>query len=374
MNRLIERLDRAIEQALIPREMPFLRAERAVLWVRLGRIETARREAAALRAFPEAASNPALQAWILLVEGLADYFEDLNARSRDRVLKAVGLAQSTRAPRILALAAAWCAHLDFRQQDYAACVRHLQQALRTAGPDHVGARARAAVVIAGAYQFSGREDLARPWYAVARGHASREGDGVTLSSIVYNMAALQVIEVRLSDLFGESDSAAARRAIVAIESSASIDRSVQTTAMDAHALVQRAMVLVAHARHADALRLYEELMGQALVQGLSSSECLFQSDRAWCLLRLGRSDDALEAARAGESALLWGTEAEERAVAHGMLCRVYEPLGLAESARRHAGQAAVEWAAHRRRCEDLLAVFQAAGLEALEPGLRPAPG
>ncbi len=370
MQRLLERLDHGIAHGRIPREIPFLRAERAVMLVRLGEIDRARREIAALRALPDAQTNNALGAWLWLAEGLADFFEHLGSGARDRVLRAYALAGTARAPRIQALSAAWAAHLDFRAQDYAATVEHLRAALKLAQPDHCSARSRAALVLAGAYHFADREDLAQPWYVRARAEAATEGDGVTLSSITYNMAALRVMQARLAEMFGELDEPTTRRAMIGAESSTFLDRSVRTRALGATAWMQRAQILAASGRHADALAIYERHLPQALAEGLSFSECLFQADRASCLLQLGRGDEALQVARHAATALSWSTECEERAIAHALLARVFGPLGLAAQAASHANESQIELHRHRQRCEALLQMLQGAGFEAWLPAPR----
>jgi tetratricopeptide (TPR) repeat protein len=367
MQRLLERLEYGIANGRIPREIPFLRAERSVLLVRMGEIERARREISSLRALPDAQTNQALNAWLWLAEGLADFFENLGSGARDRVLRAYALATAAKAPRIQALSAAWVAHLDFRAQDHAATLEHLRASLKLAQPDHHSARSRAALVLAGAYQFADREDLAQPRYVRARAEASLEGDGVTLSSITYNMAALRVMQARLAEMFGELDESTTRRAMIGAESSSFLDRSVRTRALGSTSLMQRAQILAASGRHADALSIYEQQLPLALAEGLGFSECLFQADRASCLLHLGRSDEALHFARHADTALAWSTEVEERAITHALLARVFAPLGLAAQATAHAEKSQIELARHRQRCEALLQMLQTAGFESWLP-------
>ncbi|MEY8875921.1 MAG: hypothetical protein AB9M60_05395, partial [Leptothrix sp. (in: b-proteobacteria)] len=160
MSRLLTALDEAIASARIPREVPFLRAERAVMRAKLGEPAFARAEIEALRAMPAAATGPVLSAWLWLAEGLVDYHETPGLRARDRVHRALALAASLKAHRLHALAAAWLAHMDFRAHDHVATAQHLATALRMAAPDHHAARSRACVVAAGAYHYAGREDLA----------------------------------------------------------------------------------------------------------------------------------------------------------------------------------------------------------------------
>lgn len=369
MQKLLARLEHGIAHGRVPHEIPFLRAERMVLLIRMGEFERARKELVALRTLPEAQSNAALNAWLWLGEGLADFFESVEARARDRVLRACALAASAKVPLIHALTAAWCAHLDFRAQDYDAMLTHLAEALRLAEAEHHGALGRACVVVAGAYHFAGREDLAQPWYARARTHAAVEGDGITLSSIMYNMAALRVCAVRLAEFYGKVDAQAVQRALLGTESSAFLDRSVQAGALSAASAMVRAQALVAHGQHADALALYDSHWAAAMQSGLESSEALFQADRAWCLYQLGRSDDARNVARSAASTLMWASEIEERAVAHAMLARTFEALGLRKQAGQHSERGQHEWALHQQRCETLLTGLQRADLESLpRPG------
>jgi tetratricopeptide (TPR) repeat protein len=368
MHRLLSSLEEAIAQGRIPREVPFLRAERAVLYARLGELNLARSEVTILRGLSETQTSPVLNAWLWLAEGLADYYENLSLRARDRVHRAMALAGSLKAGRVHALAAAWLAHMNFRVHDYTATVQHLTTALRMAAANHHAARSRACIVAAGAYHYAGREDLAQPWYMQARTHASTEGDGAALSSVMYNMAALRVMEVRLAERFGGADEIKAKRAKLGTESSRFLDQSVRTKALGSHSPMQRALILTAHGEYAEALELYEHYLAEALAEGLTGSECLFQADKAWCLLELGQGDAALVAARLAESAFHYATEPEEQAIAHSLLSMVFGRLGLHEVSLGHAEAAQRMHGVYVSRCNTLLQAMDAAQLESLRLG------
>lgn len=374
MHRLLSTLDDSIRRARIPREVPFLRAERALLFARLGESDAARREVIALRALPAVQSSPVLNAWLWLTEGLADYYENLGHRAHDRVHRALALAISLKAVQVQALAAAWLAHMAFRAHDHAATAVHVATALRLAAPDHHAARSRACLVTAGAYHYAGREDLAQPWYQQARTHAAQEGDGSALSSIMYNMAALRVMEVRLTECFGRADALKAKRAKLGTESSQLLDESVRTRALSHYQPMQRALILVAHHDYGAALALYDEHLAGAMAEGLSCSECLFEADRARCLLELGRGVEALAAARQADTAFMSATEPEEKAIAHAELADVFERLGLPDVAQRQRDAAQRELAVYHGQCQTLLQAFDAQQLNALpmEPQRRSA--
>lgn len=350
MNRLLESFDSAIAQSRIPREMPFLRAERAVIYARLGQLDLARQEVTLLRALPDLQAHASLAAWLLLAEGLADYAENLRGSARDRIRRALELAASVRAPRIHALAAAWLAHMDFRVHDYPAMIEHLQLALRLAANDHHSARARVCTLMAYATHYAGREDLAQPWYTAARHHAHAEGDGAAFSAIMFNMAVMRTVGVRIDDAFGPCDEVAVRRALMSAEASVSLDQSLGIQGLGHHPSMLRAQLLMLLGTPVEALAIYERDMAAAMDEGLNHAECLYQADRAMCLLELGRSDEALVAARRACSVFIVATEVEERAIAHAMLARVFGQLGLADEARRELRAAAegyAEWQASR---------------------------
>lgn len=363
MQRLLQSLDQTITQSRIPRELPFLRAERAVIYARRGELLLAREEVAALRALPEAQDSAALSAWLWLAEGLTDFFENMAERSRDRVHRAMALASSIRAPRIHALAAAWLAYLDFRVQDDASMAFHLHLALSTAAPDHHSARARACTVTAGVLRFAGRERLAQAWYHRARCHAMADGDGTALSSIMYDLAVMHVIEARLGECFGARDDCAVRRALLCTESSLFLDRSVGARALRHHPPMLRAQMLTVNGDHAAALELFDRHQRPAMAEGLAHAECLFEADRARCLLALGRGDAARAAARRATSAFMTATEPEVIAIAQAGLARVLGQLGLTDAARVTSHQARETFERLGQRRERLLRELSTVDLE-----------
>ncbi|MDQ5897839.1 MAG: hypothetical protein QG612_1925 [Pseudomonadota bacterium] len=368
MNRLLRTLDDAVASARLPREVLLLRAERAVVLARLGETDRLREEVAALRAVPELLTMPLLNAWLWLAEGLSDFYADLSLRSHERVRRALALGKAARNARVQALAAAWLAHLDFYVRDDAVALEHVALALKLAADDHHSARCRASLVVAGMLHYARRDEEAQTWYAQARRHATAEGDGAALSSIMYNMAFLRVIDARMADLRdpGGCPEALLRRAVLGTESSVYLDRSVQTRALSHHPPVRRAQILLMAGEPAAALALYEEHTGKAIEEGLGVSECVFRADQAWCLAALNRGDEALRRARDAEAALHGATEPEDLVIAHGMLERVFRRLGLDEVAASHAERGDDHHRTYSGRTTALLA-----GLDRL--GLRTAP-
>lgn len=369
---LLDRLDRDIAHSRLPREIPHLRAERAVLLARLGDFDRARQDLAHLRGLPESSTSPVLGAWMWLGEGLLDYFESLNQRARDRVLRARALAVSAKSQRLVALTSAWCAHFDYTVGDFTSMVRNLADAFQSAASNNHSALTRACVIVAVAYHCGGSEELAQPWYARARNHATREGDGVSLSSIAYNLAALRISNARLLEHFGVLDKVIAKRALLGVESSAQLDLTVHARALAPMSWIQRAQILCVLEEYSDALTLLDQHYEDAIAQGLSRDEAQLQADRAWCLYRLGRGDEARDMVRAAAAAITWSTERDGKAIAHAQLARTCAALGLAEDARTHAREARVQHAEHMAYTERLRVALAEVQFDALYPREPPA--
>jgi tetratricopeptide (TPR) repeat protein len=226
---------------------------------------------------------------------------------------------------------------------------------------------RACVVVAGVFQGCDREADAQPWYARARSHATLEGDGVTLSSIMYNMTAMRIVNTCLAEQFGTLDRTLAKRALLGAESSTHLDQAVQARALSTLSWMQRAQILCVLGEHAEALRLLERHYDEAISQGLSREEAQLLADRAWCLLQLGRGDEARNMARSAAAAITWATEADGRALAHAQLARTFSGLGLSEEAAAHAQQAQARYAEHQALMTARRTALDAAQLDRYYP-------
>ncbi len=337
MRRRLEALDRALLLPASPREQQLLHAQRALLLARLGDSVASRRDIASLKADPRVVVDPELAAWAWLAEGVCDYYDNLSLReSLDRVQRACAMAAAAAAPLVQALAAAWRAHLELQLETRSAVGaaadlspsgewrRWAVEAFSLADERNHAARSRAALVMAWATHLAAGESRARPWYAVARRHAALEGDGATMSALMHNLAALQVLRLRLEAIQGLPDPGVARRALLATESSGALDESLRSRLMRAHLHLLRAQAFVMLGRYEEALALYDRHLDEGRREGLRGLEPLFQADRARCLQALGQTEAAAMAYRAAEqllNALPAGLPIEEECLVRFELAR-----------------------------------------------------
>ncbi|GAP37760.1 hypothetical protein ISF6_3705 [Piscinibacter sakaiensis] len=366
-SRLLARLDADIRKGPPLVEAACLRAERAAQLARLGRFDAARDEITALQAGFARQPHAGVSAWLCLAEGCLAYFTNLSAAARDRMQRALALSTAAQLPRLQALAAAWLAHMDYVQLDPDAMGRHLREALSCAEPGHASALARASLVAGIACHFAERLDLAQPWYALAREHASGEGDDATLAALSNNMAWQRACHAVQASLFGGDAALQARHALAAAEATENLGRWIGSTALDSLVPMLRASVLSVLDRPAEALALYETHWGHARRQGLGRLGGAVLADIAGCRWRLGQRAAALEEAAAAERAIDPSMHADDEAVARARLARLYRAADREDDALRHDGRMREAWAAHRR-----LQAAMLAALEGLPDPLSPA--
>lgn len=347
-SRLLAQIDAALARTTDPREGDMLRAERVGLLAREGRVAEARHALTSLLRRHHSRADAACAAAVLLADAMVDYFSDLSGQARSKLQEARALSLSAGKPALQAVILAWLAHLDYVHSDVDGVTRHASLALGLAAPDHHSARSRANLVVAMSYHYAGRFDRAQPWYALARQHASAEGDAATISALMHNMAALRSDQARLAAVFGDEaqQQEVAQQARMATESSGHFDDRVGGTALAVLRPILRAQLLVTQARFAEALVLFEAHFADALATGLGRLECSLRADVAWCRVQLAQPTHAREQARAAAAALRPECEVDDVALTHGRLAQVYRQLGDADDAERHGRLAGASWERH----------------------------
>lgn len=343
-SRLLSDLEARIAAAARdPVQSACLRAERATVLARQGRLDEARAELELIRTRHAATPDALITAWVCLGEGMVVLYTNLGPSSRDKILRAHALASACGEHRVRCLSAAWLAHFSYLDQDFSAMARSVAIALREAGAgDHLTLE-RACLVVAQAYHWSDRFDLARPWYERARLHAVSAGDETAVSALMHNMAWLHVAQERRRALAEHMRPERASRLLLGAESVESFDRRIGTASLTALVPILRAHVLSLLDRHQEACELFEAHLADSLAQGLSTIECSMLAELAWCQVNCGREHDARSTMLASEKALERCTQSDERGATYGRLAQCFDKFGNTSSAGLHTRQAMLEW-------------------------------
>lgn len=359
-SRLLGALDARIAKSRDPIEGACLRAERAALFARQGRLEAARTELDALRAGFDSRPHALLGAWLNVAEGLIEYFGHLDPAARAKFARALALSSAFDAAHVQALSAAWLAHMDYVLQRFEPMVRSLAIARREHVAEFNDARSRASLVTAQAYHWADRLDLALPWYARARRYAAEDGDEPTLSALMHNMAWLNAVNARRDAVCGQGGGKL-QQLLLGVDSTGNFDRRIGSKALASLVPVLRAHVLSLLERPDQALHLFDAHFASALDEGLARSRCATLAEIAWCRIQAGDAQRALAEAADAETQIDACELSEDRGAGHGRLAQIYAHVGATQRAAEHRARADAAWRAHaanQARVVTLLAAIE----------------
>jgi tetratricopeptide (TPR) repeat protein len=334
-SRLLTQLASRIAAARDPVEAACLRAQRGIYLARQGKHVEAQAIVDALRGEFGDRPNAEVTAWISLVEALIHFYSQPGPKALDRLKRAHVLSRAMNHPVLVPLCAAWLAHIEFNANRMEPMLQHAVEALRLAQPDHHAALARVSLVIADAFHYAGRFDLAKPWYAAVRQHALAEGDDAMISAMLHNVAAFRANEVRLADAFGAPVPAEARRALMETESTENYDIGIGTLSMALLIPLMKAQLLASDGRYSEALAIFDDVLERDSPENLDRRKACFYADRAWCHFRLANLELAeADVERACERA---GNPADPDDVAsmHARVAEILQQLGHRERAEMH---------------------------------------
>jgi tetratricopeptide (TPR) repeat protein len=361
-SRVIEQLDAEIARAEGVLEREYLKARRASALARHGQFAEARFALAGLRSQGQRLRNPALSAWIALVDGLIDHCEALAPTAREKFRRARELAIEAPDAGVQAEAAAWLAVSDLNANDLASTVTHASEAVRLAAPDAHSAQARAALVIGDAWRLAGEDAAAQRWYQRVRQAAAAEGDISMVSMLLHNMAAFRADRISLDDAFGHGDKSEAQRVLMEAESTGNYDAGVGNAQLVALVPLLRAQLMTVLGRHDEAIALIDGQLARARAEGQAHREARYLADAAHAEVQLGRLDEAARRMRAIQAALPLMSEVDDLAATHARVAGVMQALGRAEQAAAHRASAEEARAGHEAEQKRWRDALRGAGL------------
>jgi len=270
------------------------------------------------------ALEPEVAAWLMLAEGILLFVEDQTDAARDRILRARGICIAYACRRALPACAAWLSSIEFNRSRYPEMAAHAREALTQAAVDDHQAHARACLVVADAWHFSGSFESSRPWYDATRLHATNEGDESTVSAMLHNVAAYRAGNVCLADALGERLPDEARRASLEAASAANYDSAVGTKSF--RNLIPRlsAQLLIVDREFAQAMKVLSHIDPAELLARLHA---VHYADKAVCALNLGDKDAAAVLGREAMAHLDSAVDDDDSAYVGARLSALFIALG-----------------------------------------------
>lgn len=334
-SRLLAQLASRIAAARDPVQAACLRAQRGIYLARQGKHEPAQAIVDAIRSEFGARPDAEVTAWISLVEALIHFYSQPGPKALDRLRRAHALSRAMNHPVLVPLCAAWLAHIEFNANRMQPMLQYASEALRLAQPEHHAALARVGLVIADAFHFAGRFDLAKPWYAKVRDHALAEGDDAMISAMLHNVAAFRANEVRLADAFGVPVPSEGKRALMEAESTENYDIGIGTASMALLIPLMKAQLLATADRFGEALQIFDDVLEKDSPENLERRKACFYADRAWCHFRRGNHDKALLDVERACEMLDFPADPDDVASTHARIAAILDRLGMDERSAQH---------------------------------------
>jgi tetratricopeptide (TPR) repeat protein len=334
-SRLLTQLAARIAATPDPVEAACLRAQRSIYLARQGQRDEAAAIVSAIRDDFGRAPNAVVTAWISLAEALNHFYSNPGPQAMVRLKRAHALGRAMNHPVLVPLCAAWLAHMEFNANHMEAMLQHAGEALRLAQPAHHAALARVSLVIADAFHFAGRFDLAKEWYAAVREHALAEGDDAMISAMLHNIATFRANNVRLSDAFGAKDPGLAARAMLEAESTKNFDLGIGTTSLSLFVPLLRAQLLTIEGQYANALELFTGNLEFAETQGMARLLTSFYADSAWCNVNLGNVEESRRNIKTAVAFAGNSSDPDDLATSNARIAKVLEALGQSEEAAKY---------------------------------------
>lgn len=331
-SRLLTQLASRIAAARDPVEAACLRAQRGIYLARQGNQAEAQAIVEAIRGEFGARPNAEVTAWVSLLEAVIHFFSQPGPKALDRLRRAHALSRAMNHPVLVPLCAAWLAHIEFNANRMEPMLQYATEALRLAQPEHHAALARVSLVVADAFHFAGRFDLAKPWYAAVRQHALADGDDAMISAMLHNVAAFRANEVRLADAFGHPIANELHQALMETESTKNYDTGIGTLSMALLIPLMQAQLLATDGQFRAALEIFDEVLERDSPENLERRKACFYADRAWCHIKLGQGALALADLERALERVEDPADPDDSAAMHARLAAVLGSLGEHERA------------------------------------------
>ena len=282
-------------------------------------------------------------AFLILAEGVLNFCKGDLVAAVDRLRRAYAIANALQGRLAKPICAAWLALMALNTRRFEDVAPFTREALTLAAPDDYQARARASLVLADAFAYSGRFDLARPWYEKARLHATSEGDEATVSAMLHNVAAFRAANVRLADALGTGLPEDARRAAMEAASAEAYDRAIGTKSFGAFLPHVNEQLLIVEKRYAEALIQLNKI---GVVDLPTRVHAVHYADHATCAFAMGDGSLAAELCQSALGALQEFTmDPDDIAYVSSRLAMIYKESGndrLADELLSRASDAIAE--------------------------------
>jgi hypothetical protein len=203
MSELLRRLDERLASELDAPTRSVLLAQRACYLARVGDFSQSRAIVKELRAGLHQPGYESAAIWVMLVEGVLDFFERLGDDARDRIRRAYLLSLAIKREGLVCICSAWRAHIEFEFSNFEAMSQAIKHVLDRSSHADDESLSRVALTLAYCFTLADDQANAKHWYERARRHAVAAGDQATIEAIIHNRASFGLAASRIRRCLGD---------------------------------------------------------------------------------------------------------------------------------------------------------------------------
>lgn len=284
---LQERLEVSSRSCRDPVQKSLIDAERAYHLARTGGFEAARELLAAIRELSRTCFAPSVAIWVMLSEGIIEFFEDLNPRAYDRFRRAYALSVSLGDEDLQALTSAWMAHIEFNQRDYIGMASSANRCLAIYPRGQSSSHMRMFMVFANSNLYAGNVTKANEYFDRARSIALSDGDRASVGAVVYNRAVLMLNNFRLQKFLNVGETVDIGLLSVSVESSTAFQGITRNRSLEELPQMCEARLSMIKGDFASALTIFSGIRKSQNRHRGGAKDPLLDVEYATCLAKSG---------------------------------------------------------------------------------------
>lgn len=356
---LLERNERELARSASADERIRLLQDRAVILARIGRLDESTRALDDARALYDDDTGRPLQMRSDYVAALQSYFHKRFQAALESLQFVLDAARAGgNAPLTAECESALALFLQ-REGDVRGSAWHARAVIAN-GEAPTEALYRAQLALASLHQDAHDPEGAMRLYEAMQPTVARLDDEVARASLLHRIATARAARARQLAAQGKLDATTLQLAVQALEESIRFAASLREMVPVGIDQLLLAEMRILQRHYDEALQLYEQYLPNAEGEGFLVEVTAALSDRAYCLLQLGRTEAAHIEIVAALARLNDGTPAEIRAIVHDNAAAVLERRGRPEEGAQHRTLARIAWEAHAHEQRETLRLLRVA--------------
>lgn len=287
MSQLLKRLEVKLNESKDPIAIGELKVRKACYLARTGYFDESKRLIAELRLDFGSGQHARISTWIMLAEGLVEFFTCPGYAAKDRIARSELIAVAVGDAELAAIACAWKALVEFEFSNFDAMALSMRRAFDFATPENHEAQSRIAIILSDCFYLCGDRESGQFWFMTSREHALRDGDQATIDALLYSKAAFSTASLRAQRCFGSLDRDQVELVRLEVASSFNFQQLAEILSVNHLIMLSRARILLLLEDFKSAYSALSDIRGRGPFASYNFDLAIIDLEMAYCLFKQG---------------------------------------------------------------------------------------